>query len=89
VLSALSPTGETGSERHLWPETIHVEGRDSNSIMREYFGTDDRDEEGARRLAALDDAIDAGNADEARGNSPSCSRFGARSTRTSFAARHA
>lgn len=50
----------------LWPGTIHVEGRDSNSIMREYFGTDDRDEEGAKRLAALDDAIDAGNADEAR-----------------------
>lgn len=51
----------------LWPGTIHVEGRDSNSIMREYFGTDDRDEEGAKRLAALDDAIDAGNVDEARG----------------------
>lgn len=50
----------------LWPGTIHVEGRDSNSIMREYFGTDDRDEEGAKRLAALDDVIDAGNADEAR-----------------------
>lgn len=50
----------------LWPDTIHVEGRDSNSIMREYFGTDDRDKEGAKKLAALDDVIDAGNADEAR-----------------------
>lgn len=50
----------------LWPGTIHVEGRDSNSIMREYFGTDDRDEEGAKKLVALDDAIDAGNAEEAR-----------------------
>ena len=50
----------------LWPGTIHVEGRDSNSIMREYFGTDDRDEEGAKKLAVLDDVIDAGNADEAR-----------------------
>jgi predicted ATP-binding protein involved in virulence len=49
-----------------WPGTIHVEGRDSNSIMREYFGTDDRDEEGAKRLAALDDVIDAGNAEEAK-----------------------
>ena len=50
----------------LWPGTIHVEGRDSNSIMREYFGMDDRDEQGAKRLAALDDAIDAGNATDAR-----------------------
>lgn len=50
----------------LWPGTIHVEGRDSNSIMREYFGTDDRDEGGAVRLAALDHAIDAGNSIEAR-----------------------
>ena len=50
----------------LWPGTIHVEGRDSNSIMREYFGTDDRDEEGAKKLAVLDDLIDAGNADGAR-----------------------
>lgn len=50
----------------LWPGTIHVEGRDSNSIMREYFGTDDRDEEGAKRLAALDDVIDAANAEEAK-----------------------
>jgi predicted ATP-binding protein involved in virulence len=50
----------------LWPGTIHVEGRDSNSIMREYFDTDDRDAEGATKLAALDDVIDAGNAEEAR-----------------------
>lgn len=50
----------------LWPGTIHVEGRDSNSIMREYFGTDDRDEEGAKKLAALDDVIDAGNVEEAK-----------------------
>lgn len=50
----------------LWSGTIHVEGRDSNSIMREYFGTDDRDAEGAKKLAALDDMIDAGNADEAK-----------------------
>lgn len=50
----------------LWPGTIHVEGRDSNSIMREYFGTDDRDEEGSKKLAALDDVIDAGNVEEAK-----------------------
>lgn len=50
----------------LWPGTIHVEGRDSNSIMREYFDTDDRDEEGTKKLAALDNVIDAGNAEEAR-----------------------
>ena len=50
----------------LWPGTIHVEGRDSNSIMREYFATDDRDIDGANRLSALDDAIDAGNAEGAR-----------------------
>lgn len=50
----------------LWPGTIHVEGRDSNSIMREYFGTDDRDAEGARKLATLDDVIDAGNVEEAK-----------------------
>ena len=50
----------------LWPGTIHVEGRDSNAIMREYFGTDDRDEEGAKKLAALDDVIDAGNTEEAK-----------------------
>lgn len=46
--------------------TIYVEKRDSNSIMREYFGTDERDEEGVQKLAALDDVIDAGNADAAR-----------------------
>lgn len=50
----------------LSEETVHVEGRDSNSIMREYFGTDDRDERGAEKLAALDDAIDAGHHDVAR-----------------------
>lgn len=50
----------------LWPDTIHVEGRDSNSIMRQYFGTDDRDEEGAKKLDALDAVIDGGNAEEAR-----------------------
>ncbi len=50
----------------LWADTIHVEGRDSNSIMREYFGTDDRDKEGAKKLAALDDAIDAGNREDAK-----------------------
>jgi predicted ATP-binding protein involved in virulence len=50
----------------LWADTIHVEGRDSNSIMREYFGTDDRDKEGAKKLATLDDVIDAGNGEEAR-----------------------
>lgn len=50
----------------VWPGTVHVEGRDSNSIMRQYFGTDDRDVEGAKKLAALDDVIDAGNAEEAK-----------------------
>lgn len=50
----------------LWPGPVHVEGRDSNSIMREYFDTDDRDREGAMKLAALDDVIDAGNAEEAK-----------------------
>ncbi|XXF81229.1 AAA family ATPase [Myxococcaceae bacterium GXIMD 01537] len=50
----------------LWPGTIHVEGRDSNSIICEYFDTDKRDKEGVKKLDALDYVIDAGNADEAR-----------------------
>jgi predicted ATP-binding protein involved in virulence len=50
----------------LRPGPIHVEGRDSNSIMREYFGTDDRDPQGVERLKNLDDAIDAGDASQAR-----------------------
>lgn len=50
----------------LWPGTIHVEGRDSNSIMRQYFDTDERDVEGVKKLEALDLVIDNGNADEAR-----------------------
>lgn len=50
----------------LWPGTVHVEGRDSNAIMREYFQTDDRDPQGAERLKALDNAIDAGRGTEAR-----------------------
>jgi predicted ATP-binding protein involved in virulence len=64
--SALNRQVRLIREGKLWPGTIHVEGRDSNSIMREYFGTDDRDEEGAKKLAALDDAIDAGLGDEAK-----------------------
>lgn len=64
--SALNRQVRLIRDGRLWPGTVHVEGRDSNSIMREYFGTDDRDEEGAKKLAALDDVIDAGNADEAK-----------------------
>lgn len=66
VSSALNRQVRLIRNGKLWPGTIHVEGRDSNSIMREYFGTDDRDEMGAEKLASLDDVIDAGNAEEAR-----------------------
>lgn len=50
----------------IWDQTVFVEGRDSNAIMREYFHTDDRDEKGAVLLAELDDAIDSMNGAEAR-----------------------
>jgi predicted ATP-binding protein involved in virulence len=50
----------------LQSDPVHVEGRDSNSIMREYFETDDRDPQGVERLKKLDHAIDAGDGAQAR-----------------------
>jgi hypothetical protein len=37
---------------------VFVEGRDSNAILRESMGTDDRDAEGQKQLRLLHDAID-------------------------------
>jgi predicted ATP-binding protein involved in virulence len=45
---------------------VFVEGRDSNAILREVMGTDDRDERGSEPLRALYDAIDNGRIDEAQ-----------------------
>lgn len=39
---------------------LHVDGRDSNAILRDLMDTDDRDAEGARALGDLHDAIDRG-----------------------------
>ncbi len=44
---------------------VFVEGRDSNAILREQMGTDDRDAEGQAMLRALHDAIDRGAKDQA------------------------
>jgi predicted ATP-binding protein involved in virulence len=51
---------------NLWDGEVFVAGRDTNSIMREYFGTDDRDSKGAELLQRLDDAIDAEHGEDAR-----------------------
>jgi len=44
---------------------VFVEGRDSNAILREQMGTDDRDPEGQAKLRALHDAIDHGAREQA------------------------
>ncbi|WNG22030.1 AAA family ATPase [Cystobacter fuscus] len=46
--------------------TVFVEGRDSNAILRDWFGTDDRDEQGRNPLQELHAAIDEGRLEEAR-----------------------
>lgn len=63
-------SAENRQVRHLVGGKIHehgvfVEGRDSNAILREQMGTDDRDAEGQARLRALHDAIDQGLRDQA------------------------
>jgi predicted ATP-binding protein involved in virulence len=45
---------------------VFVEGRDSNAILRELMGTDDRDARGKASLKALHDLIDDGKVNEAR-----------------------
>ena len=40
---------------------MFVSGRDSNAILRDLMGTDDRDDEGVAALDGLHDAIDQGN----------------------------
>lgn len=47
-------------------EGLNVEGRDTNSILRELMGTDERDEEGVKTLRALYEAIDNGELELAR-----------------------
>ena len=44
---------------------VFVEGRDSNAILRESMGTDDRDADGKAKLRALHDAIDQGSQEQA------------------------
>ena len=44
---------------------VFVEGRDTNAILRDYMETNDRDDEGARALRELHDAIDRGDRDNA------------------------
>ena len=44
---------------------VHVEGRDTNAILREHMSTDDRDEKGEQELRRLYDAIDKGDRDAA------------------------
>jgi predicted ATP-binding protein involved in virulence len=45
---------------------VFVEGRDSNAILRDLMGTDDRDEAGREALRALYEAIDGGQLQEAQ-----------------------
>ena len=45
---------------------IHVEGRDTNSILREEMDTDERDPRGVQALRALYDALDRGKTAEAK-----------------------
>jgi predicted ATP-binding protein involved in virulence len=46
--------------------SVFVEGRDSNAILRELMGTDDRDDSGRSALRALHAAIDEGRLEEAQ-----------------------
>lgn len=45
---------------------VLVEGKDTNSILREYMHTEDRDVEGTRALQELHNRIDRGRLEEAR-----------------------
>ena len=63
-------SAENRQVRHLVGGKIQehgvlVEGRDSNAILRESMGTDDRDAEGQAKLRALHDAIDQGAREQA------------------------
>ena len=48
------------------PASIHVHGRDSNSILREHMDTTERDAEGERMLRELYRLIDRGETERAR-----------------------
>lgn len=50
----------------LRKQGVFVEGRDTNAILRELMGTDDRDERGKEALDELHALIDDGKASEAR-----------------------
>lgn len=52
-------------ERRLVEAPVHVQGRDTNAILREHMSTDDRDEKGEHELRRLYDAIDRGDREAA------------------------
>ncbi|MDE0458212.1 MAG: hypothetical protein OXI15_13045 [Chromatiales bacterium] len=45
----------------LQADHVFVEGRDTNAILRELMGADDRDDRGVAALRRLYDAIDQGS----------------------------
>ncbi len=47
-------------DRKIQEHGVFVEGRDSNAILRDLMGTNDRDDQGEAMLRALHDAIDRG-----------------------------
>ncbi len=49
----------------LQADHVFVEGRDTNAILREYMHTEDRNDEGTRKLQTLHDLIDRGRLEEA------------------------
>ena len=51
--------------RRLVEAPVHVEGRDTNAILREHMSTYDRDEKGEQELCRLYDAIDKGDREAA------------------------
>lgn len=53
-------------DARLVKHEVHVEGRDSNAILREEMDTDDRDEAGVAWRAAFYKALDLGDTHEAR-----------------------
>ena len=53
-------------ERRLVEAPMHVEGRDTNAILREHMSTYDRDEKGEQELCRLYDAIDRGDREAAK-----------------------
>lgn len=67
----LSSVEDNRQVRHLvnWQlqeDGVYVDGRDTNSILRDYMDTDDRDEEGKKALRELHAAIDGGRPEEAK-----------------------